>query len=122
MPLPAKLVLLGAIPLLFLMVVVLLYNAEKRENIAMLDGYRQRIRQAIDVNALIDALQNERRYSFMYALNGTQQNEMQQNRAPVDVAIRRLKDSIDTISKEFAAYTFLDNLAATRSLVNSREI
>ncbi len=122
MPLPAKLVLLGAIPLLFLMVVVLQYNAEKREKIAMLDGYRQRIRQAIDVNALIDALQNERRYSFMYALNGTQQNEMQQNRAPVDVAIRRLKDSIDTISKEFEAYTFLDNLAATRSLVNSREI
>ncbi|RYZ57787.1 MAG: hypothetical protein EOO14_10550, partial [Chitinophagaceae bacterium] len=122
LPLPAKLVLLGAIPLLFLMVVVLQYNTEKREKIAMLDGYRQRIRQAIDVNALIDALQNERRYSFMYALNGTQQNEMLQYRTPVDEAIQRLKDSSETISKDFEAYTFLDKLADMRSRVNSREV
>jgi signal transduction histidine kinase/DNA-binding response OmpR family regulator len=122
LPLPAKLVLLGAIPLLFLMVVVLQYNNEKREKIAMLDGYRQRIRQAIDINALIDALQTERRFSFIYALNGMMQNEMLQRRPQTDAAIQRVKDSSETIHKNFEAYTFLDKLTSFRNQINNKEV
>src|SRR5688500_11654486 len=104
------------------MVVVLQYNTEKREKIAMLDGYRQRIRQAIDINGLIDALQTERRDSFMYALNGTQQNEMLQTRPPTDLAIQWIKDSSENIHKNFESYSFLDQLAANRSQINSRQV
>ncbi|MDQ3277320.1 MAG: response regulator [Bacteroidota bacterium] len=120
--LPAKLVLLGAIPLLFLMVVVLQYNNEKREKITMLNGYRQRIQQAINVNNLIDILQMERRFSFVFVLNGIYQNEMLQNRQKTDGAIDLLKQSGESNIANFESYTFLNQLQNLRSRIDNKTI
>ena len=120
--LPAKLVLLGAIPLLFLMVVVLQYHKEKREKIAILDGYRKRIQQAIEINNLIDILQLERRYSFIYVLNGLQQNEMLQQRLKTDEAIQKVEQSTEGNNADFASYTFLNQLQSIRSRIDNKEI
>ncbi|HEV7332808.1 MAG TPA: response regulator [Flavisolibacter sp.] len=120
--LPAKLVLLGAIPLLFLMVVVLQYYNEKNQKIDMLDGYRKRIQQAIDINNLIDILQLERRYSFLYALNGTQQNEMIQERLKTDNAIKAVNASNESINEGFESYTFLNQLQDIRRQIDNKEL
>lgn len=74
--LPAKLILIAALPLFFLLFVVVQYNKEKTEKLTMINGYRQRIKQAININTLIDQLQLERRYSFGYTLKEKWQNEM----------------------------------------------
>ena len=79
--LSAKLILVGALPLFFLLFLVIQYNKEKNEKLTMIDGYRQRIRQAININELIDQLQLERRYSFGYSLKEKWQNEMLEQRS-----------------------------------------
>jgi signal transduction histidine kinase/DNA-binding response OmpR family regulator len=88
----------------------------------MLDGYRKRIQQAIDINHLIDVLQTERRYSFVYALNGNVQNEMQQSRPVTDSAIQRVKQRNESIHQNFESYTFLEQLQSMRSRINNREV
>ena len=82
--LPAKLILIGTLPLVFLLIIAFQYNTEKRDKLELLNTYRERIQQATLINDLIDQLQSERRYSFVYRLNGAWQNEMVQQRAKTD--------------------------------------
>src|SRR6476661_6129228 len=107
--LPAKLALLGLLPLLFLVVVVFQYNKEKDQKLALLDGYRMRIKQAVSINELIDILQMERRFSFVYATNNTLQTEMLQQRTRVDEVSSRLGNEGEETAG-FESYTFLDQL------------
>ncbi|HEU4901617.1 MAG TPA: hypothetical protein VFT06_02470, partial [Flavisolibacter sp.] len=102
--LPVKLTLLGIIPLLFLVFVVFQYNREKTQKLAMLDGYRQRIKQAISINTLIDVIQMERRYSFAFVMKGLLQNEMLQQRLKTDDAIRKVEEEKTEISGDFTSY------------------
>ncbi|WP_121357357.1 response regulator [Flavisolibacter nicotianae] len=119
--LPAKLALLGLLPLLFLVVVVFQYNNEKNQKLAMLDGYRNRIKQAVSINELVDVLQMERRYSFVYATNNTLQTEMLQQRTRVDDVSRRVGEEGEEMTG-YESYTFLDQLKNVRTRVDNHEI
>jgi signal transduction histidine kinase/DNA-binding response OmpR family regulator/methyl-accepting chemotaxis protein len=120
--LPAKLTMVGALPLLFLLVVVIQYNREKSQKLEMLDGYRQRIRQAVNINMLIDVLQLERRYSFSYTMKGLLQNDMLQQRTRVDNLVQEFTADTALSTAQLATYTFLDQLAAFRSRIDNREV
>jgi signal transduction histidine kinase/DNA-binding response OmpR family regulator len=120
--LPVKLTLLAIVPLLFLVFVVVQYNREKTQKLAMLDGYRLRIKQAVSVNNLIDVIQLERRYSFAFVMKGTLQNEMLQQRIKTDEAIRKVEEDKTEISGDFTSYTFLNQLQSFRSRVDNKEV
>ncbi|HEX2533851.1 MAG TPA: nitrate- and nitrite sensing domain-containing protein, partial [Chitinophagaceae bacterium] len=120
LPLPLKLALLGFFPLLFLVILTLQVNNEKTEKLAMLNGYRDRIRAAIRINELIDALQTERRYTFGYALKGAWQSDMLHQRALTDSTIEHLLRLSGQNYPELASYTFLDRLRATRIQVDKK--
>jgi signal transduction histidine kinase/DNA-binding response OmpR family regulator len=120
--LPVKLTLLGIIPLLFLIAMVFQYNKEKSQKLALLDGYRQRIQQAISVNKLIEVIQLERRYSFVYVMNGTLQSEMLQQRMKTDAAIQEMENERTEVSTDFASYTFLNQLQPFRSRIDDRQV
>jgi hypothetical protein len=67
-PLAVKLILVGLIPLLFLIFLAFeLYN-EKTRKISMLQDYITRANQSVHLSGLIEQLQTERRYSFGYVI------------------------------------------------------
>jgi len=119
--LPAKLILIGTLPLLFLLVVAFQYNREKTEKLQMLEGYIDRINQAVDINHLIDQLQSERRYSFGYLLKGQWQNEMLVERGKTDQLIQRLEKQTQETLPGFLTYTFLDQLKAFRERLDKKQ-
>src|SRR6476659_2959236 len=105
--LPAKLILIAALPLFFLLFVAIEYNKEKTDKLATIDAYRQRINLAININTLIDQLQLERRYSFGYTLKEKWQNEMLEQRTKTDNVLRELEDDFNETLPRFETYTFL---------------
>ncbi|MGE5519426.1 MAG: response regulator [Candidatus Dadabacteria bacterium] len=120
--LPAKLIFLGALPLFFLLFVALQYNREKAEKLTMINGYRQRIIQAININQIVDNLQMERRYSFGYNMKGEWQSEMMQQRGKTDKTIEELSKDINSSLPGFSSYTFLIDLNAFRSRIDRGEV
>lgn len=120
--LPVKLVMLGMLPLLFLLFVVVQYNREKNAKITMLDGYRQRIKGAVDINNLIDVLQLERRLSFAYIMKGTAQSEMLQQRLKTDEAIAVIERNDVDSANGITSYTFLNYLGTFRSRIDNKEV
>jgi signal transduction histidine kinase/CheY-like chemotaxis protein len=118
--LPAKLILIAALPLFFLLFVAIEYNREKSEKLSMINGYRQRIKLAININSLIDQLQLERRYTFGYTLKDKWQNEMLEQRTKTDNELRQLQDDINHDLPGFENYTFLDDLKDYRQRVDAK--
>ena len=121
LPLPAKLIIIGALPLFVLVFVSLQYSREKEEKINMIDDYRQRIKQAININELIDQLQLERRYAFGYSLKGTWVNEMVQQRSRTDAVLDQLQQSASNLHG-FTSYTFLYQLKDFRQRIDQKQI
>jgi signal transduction histidine kinase/CheY-like chemotaxis protein/HAMP domain-containing protein len=122
MSLPAKLISLGALPLFFFLFVVVQYNREREAKLTMINGYRHRIKQAININAVIDQLQLERRYSFGYSLKGNWQNEMLQQRSRSDQALQQTEQDVRNTLPGFASYTFLHQLAEFRNKIDQKQV
>lgn len=120
--LPAKLILLGTIPLVFLLLIAFRYNKERRDKMTMLDGYIQRIDQSISINQLIDHIQLERRYSFGYTLKGAWQNEMLQQRTRVDTELEKVVREHGEALPGFTSYTFLTQLKTFRTRLDNKEL
>jgi signal transduction histidine kinase/DNA-binding response OmpR family regulator/HAMP domain-containing protein len=120
--LPAKLILIAALPLFFLLFVAIEYSKEKTEKLTMINGYRQRIKLAININTLIDQLQLERRYSFGYTLKDKWQNEMLEQRSRTDNVLRELEDDVNRDLPGFETYTFLNELKEYRQRIDSKII
>jgi len=121
--LPAKLTLIGTLPLLFLLVVSYQYNEEKNDKLQILDSFRERIRQATYMNRLIDQLQTERRYSFGYNLKGAFQNDMLQQRIKTDQLVSTVEEETkDGSLAGFTSYTFLSQLKAFRERLDKHEL
>jgi signal transduction histidine kinase/DNA-binding response OmpR family regulator/HAMP domain-containing protein len=118
--LPAKLILIAALPLFFLLFVAIEYNKEKTDKLATIDAYRQRINLAININTLIDQLQLERRYSFGYTLKEKWQNEMLEQRTKTDNVLRELDDDFNEALPRFETYTFLNELKDYRQRIDAK--
>jgi signal transduction histidine kinase len=117
LPLPVKLMLIGFIPLAFLIYLsTQLYN-ERAQKVNLFGNYIDRMHQSRDITRLIDNLQTERKYSFEYTLKKTSQDELFKQRPQTDSIIKRLSDYNQTLS-DFASYTFLDQLDTVRALID----
>ena len=118
LPLPAKLILIGLIPLIFLTWLSFRLYKEKSQKLGLLGSYIERMHQSADITKLIDNLQGERRYSFDYTLKKDSLPELLQQRPKTDSIIKRLSNYRASLS-DFESYTFLKDLAAMRTAVDS---
>ncbi|MFN2438172.1 MAG: nitrate- and nitrite sensing domain-containing protein, partial [Chitinophagaceae bacterium] len=121
-PLPVKLLFIGLIPLGFLIYVSIKLYEEKAQKIILLTSYVERIRQSAYVNQLIHDLQNERKYSFDYALKKEVRRDLVLQRPHTDAVIKNLQNTKDEVFTGFEDYTNLKKLDQIRSDIDNNKI
>lgn len=118
-PLSIKLMLIGIIPLVFLIYLSYqLYN-EKTERINLIGDYIEQVHESENIALLIDELQKERRRSYQYVLKKKGYNDIILQRPHTDTAIKRLERIRSLLISHFEQYTFLDNLETVRIAIDS---
>jgi signal transduction histidine kinase/DNA-binding response OmpR family regulator len=122
LPLYAKLMLVGLLPLTLLVYFALQIYHEKSDKIAILQNYLSRVDQVSNINNLISELQSERRYSYGYALTQQWRSELVVQRPRTDAAIKKLHSTGDTQYIHAESYTFLDSLHAVREELDNRAL
>ena len=122
LPLSVKLLLISLVPLLFLIYLFIELYIEKTQKVTLLQSYLTRIDQSADMAKLIDALRQENRYSYNYALQKAQQPQMLAQRPVTDSLISRIHQYQDPSLKAFTQYTFLADLANIRNNLDSSRI
>lgn len=119
LPLSIKLMLIGLIPVLFLIYVSgQLYN-EKKQKVKLIADYIEHIHESQNIATLMSELENERKYSYVYALKKVNYSSIVFQRPKTDGAINRLSDSKDLALTDFKKYTFLQELPLIRSSIDS---
>jgi PAS domain S-box-containing protein len=116
LPLPAKLLLIGCVPLSFLIYMFFQIYSEKTKKIHLLSRYVENIQQSAMINVLIESLQKERKYSFDYVIRREWPSQLTTQRAHTDSTMAQLEN---TTLKGFRNYTFLDKLQQTRTAIDS---
>jgi signal transduction histidine kinase len=110
LPLQIKLLLIGLIPIIFLIYLSYQLYKEKAQKTKLIGGYIERIHQSGSINTLMTELQTERRYSYQYALTNEGYDKIVSQRKVTDSIIHYLQKSKDSSLAGFTRYTFLDNL------------
>ena len=122
LPLPGKMILIGLVPLLFLVFMSFQIYHEKTQKVNQLGSFIQRIQQTGNTNTLIDYLQNERKYTFDFAMTKSRPAELDVQRPATDSIINYLQQNPDPSMESFANYTFLDKLQQVRNQADSGKI
>ena len=120
--LPAKLFLIGIIPLAFLVYFAFQIYKEKTEKIQILDGYLHRVDNVAELSNLISEVQSERRFSFGYAIKGGWRSELVTQRPRTDAALERVEKISDSSLISIRSYTFLDSLQKIRNKLDNNEL
>jgi len=76
LPLLVKLMLIGLIPFSFLVYLTIQVYNEKTQKLELFHSYKTYIAESDDINELIRSLQDERKYSFDYAMLKSMQSEL----------------------------------------------
>jgi len=120
--LTAKLLLIGLIPVLFLIYFAIMIYNEKSEKVELIGTYISHVDQSASINELIAELARERRYSFFYKIYDTGYNTIISHRKKVDSIIHQLTESKDLSLKDFPKYTFLEDLSTVRKAIDSSNL
>ena len=91
LPFSVKLIVLAAAPFLFLLYIGTTLYIEKNKKIVGIKSNLDRINQSSDIAYLIDHLQEERKYSFDYAMTDASRSQLVQQRPRTDFYINRLE-------------------------------
>ena len=119
LPLSIKLMLIGLIPVLFLIYLSgQLYN-DKMQRVKLIADYIEHIHESQNVAKLMSELENERKYSFQYTLKKVNYSNIVLQRSRTDSVITTLNQSKDLAISDFAQYTFLNKLSAVRNSIDS---
>src|SRR5688572_23403933 len=116
LPLPFKLMLIGLVPLIFLIYLTAGLYMEKDKKLFVLGNYIDNIHVSVNLSRLIDHLQQERQFSYDYVLKKNHKDEMLLQRPRVDSIIRLIENAKDSTLKGFTKYSFLKNLQDNRKL------
>jgi signal transduction histidine kinase len=114
-----KLMLVGVIPMLFLLYLSGQLYKEKRQKVKLINGYIEHIHEANKIAVLINELETERKYSFEYALKKDGYGKIILQRSHTDGAIENLKRSNDPTIANFQQYTFLNDLPKIRHMLDT---
>ena len=92
---------------------------EKSQRVKLIGDYIEQIDQSANVAQLISQLGRERRFSFQYVLQKVNHDSVLSQRLKTDSVIKTLESSHDLALANFAQYTFLNRLAATRMEIDT---
>lgn len=118
LPFPVKLALIGLVPLIFLIYLSFRLYTENLQKVDLLGNYIERMQQSADITKLIYHLQIERKYSFDYALKKDSHIELRKVRPMTDSLVKSLSRYESSLA-DFSAYTFLNDLKAIRTAIDS---
>jgi len=120
--LPARLMLIALLPIVFFIYLgVQVYN-EKTERIDILDDYLNGIKKSFLISKLIDDLQTERRYTFGYLLKKANQNQVVLPRVKTDETYSQLRNLVNESRNDFSNFTMLNKLADIRRSVDENTL
>ena len=120
LPLSVKLMLIGLIPLLFLIYLSAQLYSEKKQTVKLIGDYILHVHEEGNISNLIYELEKERKVSYEYALKKDNYSKVVFQRPHTDEAMKLLEKSKDLAIINFPQYTFLDSLSSVRnSLDNS---
>ena len=119
LPLTIKLLMIGIIPILFLIYFsVIIYN-EKSQTVKLIGNYIGSVNRTLTLGELIDQLARERRYSYEYVIKKKDFDKMIEHRGRTDSIIGILQKSSYISLTDLAKYTFLENLHKIRSQIDT---
>jgi signal transduction histidine kinase len=121
-PLQIKLMLIGLIPFCFIVYLTVELYREKTEKLVLFDQYKEYLAESSNINGLIDALQEERKFSFDYAITKSMHDELVLQRPKTDAYIQKLVAAGDSSLTGFIEYTKLKQLEDIRNKVDSFKI
>lgn len=120
--LTVKLLLIGLIPILFLIYFSIIIYHEKSQKVELLGNYIEHVKQSENTNELIAELTRERRFSYFFIINDTGYNNLLVHRQRTDSILQLLEKSNDFSLRDFPKYTFLDGLDSIRTEIDSQKI
>ena len=118
-PLTIKLLLIGTIPISFLIYFSTIIYKEKYLKVKLISDYIERIGQSANVGNLISNLGKERIYSYQYLLKKDSLDKMRAQRLITDSLIKVLGKSPGLALTNFPKYIFLDSLSSIRSQIDT---
>src|SRR5215210_2427983 len=92
LPLLAKLMLIGFIPFCFLLYLTVQVYNDKTDKLKLFDNYKTYMAESANINGLIDALQEERKFSFDYAMTKDGREQLFRQRPRTDSLLQELKN------------------------------
>ncbi len=119
LPLTVKLILIGIIPILFLVYFSVMIYVEKSEKVNLIEDYVDQISETASLGELIARLSAERKASYQYVLKKQTHEKVASERLKTDSLISVLQKSDDLKIADFTKYTFLDELENTRNQVDT---
>lgn len=122
LPLTLKLLLIGIIPILFLIYFSVLIFKEKSQTVELINDNIERVDQSANISELINELGRERGYSYLYSIKKTDHDKIVAHRLNTDSIISILKKSSDLGLYRFDEYTFLNRLNETRAAIDSSSL
>ena len=119
LPLSIKLLMIGIIPIVFLIYFsVIIYN-QKSQTVKLIGNYIEGFNRSVTLGELIDQLARERRFSYEYVVKKKDLDKMIEHRERTDSIISVLEKNSYISLTDFAKYTFLDNLYKIRSKIDT---
>ncbi len=122
LPLSIKLLLIGLIPVLFLVYIAGQLYIEKKIRVNIVRDHIEHIHEAGNISNLIYQLERERKFSYEYALKKDSFGRLTIQQPLTDTLITNLERSDDPDLRNFTQYTFLNKLDSVRKALdrNSR--
>lgn len=114
-----KLFLIGVVPIVLLIYFSIIIYREKALNVKLISDNIEKVDQSAQISDLIATLGRERRYSYEFVLKKDSLPQLLQQRLKTDSLINMLNKSHDLSLKHFTKYTFLDELPAIRSQIDT---
>jgi signal transduction histidine kinase len=119
LPLSIKLLMIGIIPIVFLIYFsVIIYN-EKSQTVKLIGNYIEGFNQSVTLGELIDQLARERRFSYQYVVKKKDLDKMIEHRQRTDSIISILENDSNISLTDFTKYPFPENLHKIRSEIDT---
>jgi len=122
LPLMVKILLIGLIPIGFLSYLTVEFYKEKTAKLQLFDNYKIYIAESADINSLIDALQDERKFSFDLSMTKNRRPELLLQRPLTDELIEKLTTTGDLSLKGLTSFTKLGQLHDIRIKIDQGTI
>src|SRR6476661_7024376 len=122
LPLPVILLIVGLVPLLFLLYFAIQIYQEKTEKIRVLGSFIEQVNRSTEISSLINELQLERRHSFNFTVKGQDESRMLLQRSKVDSVLKALHLPEGQDLARFKDYTVLTELIKVREQIDQKRI